>query len=191
MAERQIAEEKRLDPAAYTQTVPAASLSPLPPAGTPAPALATTDPFVVGSEWSGISLTPYDCELHVKSVNGNKWEGTMLWPTLGPTCTKVEGEIGPGPDEVKWMEVDYVDGDDVELKSEYVLLLIMAFLSPSIFPSSPPPSSQTTLQVHGKSVWEHALRDFCGHTQSTREIQLRCCESHLSATCRCVSRECK
>lgn len=75
---------------------------------------------------SGTKFVPYPFEVHVEDVKGNDWTGYALWPTLGKTKTKVTGKVDGT--NVTFEEIDFMEGDGVELNNKYTATLSAAGL---------------------------------------------------------------
>jgi len=87
------------------------------------------DPVVVdnsiissNSEWMGVCIakdsSTYPFVLHITTRTDNNIEGTINWPTLGDTLTKIRGSITN--DDLKFEEYEATRGEDnVELPQNY------------------------------------------------------------------------
>ena len=79
----------------------------------------------IGGRWSGtldqFSHDIYErvpVELTVDTISGEEFTGTMTWPSFNGCKTVVQGMIDG--DLIKWIETDYLEGDDVVLYGLYV-----------------------------------------------------------------------
>lgn len=77
----------------------------------------------------GTKFVPYPFELQVQEVKDGKFSGYAYWPTLGKTKTKVTGNVDGT--NVTFEEMDYMEGDGVELNNKYTATLSAAGLSGS------------------------------------------------------------
>jgi len=84
--------------------------------------------FDIGGRWVGTldqfshdiyELVPV--ELMVDTISGDEFKGTMTWPSFNGCKTVVQGMLEG--DLIKWMETDYLEGDDVVLYGLYVARL--------------------------------------------------------------------
>ena len=60
-------------------------------------------------------------ELTVETISGDEFSGTMAWPSFNGCRTVVQGMLDG--DLIKWVETDYLEGDDVVLYGLYVARL--------------------------------------------------------------------
>jgi len=60
-------------------------------------------------------------ELTIDTISGDEFTGSMTWPSFNGCKTVVEGVIDG--ELIKWMETDYLEGNDVVLYGLYVARL--------------------------------------------------------------------
>lgn len=60
----------------------------------------------------------FPVKLTIEAVSGNKFSGSMEWPTFDDTRTRVEGMVDGTL--IKWTETEYLKGDDAVLHGLYV-----------------------------------------------------------------------
>ena len=66
-------------------------------------------------------------ELTVDTISGDEFVGTMTWPSFNGCRTAVQGMLDG--DLIKWVETDYLEGDEVVLYGLYVARLDAGVLS--------------------------------------------------------------
>jgi hypothetical protein len=79
----------------------------------------------ITGKWSGVldqfshdTVGNFPVDLIVESASGHEFVGTMEWPTFNGCRTRVQGLLD---DElIKWMETEYLDGNEVVLYGLYV-----------------------------------------------------------------------
>ncbi len=82
----------------------------------------------IRGRWSG-TLDQFSHDIHervpveltVDAISGEEFTGTMTWPSFNGCKTVVQGMIDG--DLIKWIETDYLEGDDVVLYGLYVARL--------------------------------------------------------------------
>jgi len=68
------------------------------------------DNFRQNSIWKGICYTPFPFELRIEKRQKDAFTGTMSWPTIEDSKTKVRGTISDG--KLEFEEFEVIKGDD-------------------------------------------------------------------------------
>jgi hypothetical protein len=70
------------------------------------------DQFRAKSQWRGVCYTPFPFVLDIERRTQNNFTGTMIWPTMENSTTKVRGSISPSG-ELQFEEYEVITGHDV------------------------------------------------------------------------------